>query len=235
MNIGIYKITSPSNKVYIGQSINFSARKHQYKSSCKNKSNKHLGPKLYNSLLKHGFDTHKFELIEECNLGQLNERETYWKQYYLNLVNQDWSKVLFHELYDMGGGPRSEETKHKISQSNLGKIVSLETRNKKSKSMLNKFHSEETKKLMSILSKGKSKSNEHILNMMKNRQPVIDGVKLANSKPIIQYDLNMNQIKEWNSVTEAKQHFKGDIGACCRGRQITACNYIWKFKNLGLI
>jgi len=43
MNIGIYKITSPSNKVYIGQSINFSARKHQYKSSCKNKSNKNLG------------------------------------------------------------------------------------------------------------------------------------------------------------------------------------------------
>ncbi len=66
---------------------------------------------------------------------------------------------------------------------------------------------------------------------MKNRQPIINGVKLANSKLVIQYDLNMKPIKEWNSINEAKQYFKGDIGACCRGKQQTACNYIWKFKN----
>ena len=227
MNIGIYKITSPTNKVYIGQSINIKNRKYNHKS----KTDKSKGPKLHRSLKKYGFDAHKFEIIQECLINELDKWETDWKKLELEKVNNDWSKVLFCDLYDRGGGPRSELTKLKISQSNKGRIVSLETRNKKSKSMLNKFHSEETKKLMSISSKGKPKSKEHILNMMKNRQSVIDGVKLANSKPVIQYDLNMNQIKEWNSVAEVKQHFKGDIGVCCRGKQQTACNYIWKFKN----
>ncbi len=227
MNIGIYKITSPSGKVYIGQSINIKNRKYNHKS----KTDKSKGPKLYRSLQKYGFDAHKFEIIEECLIEQLNEKEIFWKKIELEKVNNDWSKVLFCDLYDRGGGPRSEETKNKISQSNKGRIVSLETRNKKSKSMLNKFHSEETKKLISNSSKGKPKSKDHILNMMKNRQPIINGVKLANSKLVIQYDLNMKPIKEWNSINEAKQYFKGDIGACCRGKQQTACNYIWKFKN----
>jgi len=71
-------------------------------------------------------------------LKQLDERETYWKQYYLDLVEGDWNKVLFCELYDNGGGPRSEEIKKKISESNKGKIVSQETRDKKRLSMLGK-------------------------------------------------------------------------------------------------
>jgi hypothetical protein len=52
--IGIYKITSPSNKIYIGQSNNILYRwKYCYKKlNCK--SQRHL----YNSLMKYGFDNH---------------------------------------------------------------------------------------------------------------------------------------------------------------------------------
>ena len=53
--IGIYKITSPTNKIYIGQSIDIENRFTKYKSlDCKNQV------RLYNSLKKYGFDKHKF-------------------------------------------------------------------------------------------------------------------------------------------------------------------------------
>ena len=140
--IGIYKITNPNGKIYVGQSVNIRNRKYQHK----HKSKAHIGPKLFNSYQKYSFENHIFEIIEECSVEHLNEREIYWKQYYLNKVNHDWKQVLFCELYDRGTGPRSEEIKNKISQSNKGKIVSDETKAKKRISMLGKITSDETKK-----------------------------------------------------------------------------------------
>jgi group I intron endonuclease len=114
--IGIYKIISPSNKIYIGQSINIEKRFKQYKRlDCKKQ------PKIYNSLVKYGIDVHKFEIVEECNLEQLNKREIYWKQYY-NTINEG----LNCELFDIGQGYRSDEVKTKISNSLKGKLKSKE-------------------------------------------------------------------------------------------------------------
>lgn len=124
--VGIYKIINPTNKVYIGQSWNIEQRKKQYsKLRCKKQ------PMLYNSLKKHGFENHKFEVIEECNLEQLNERETFYKQQIINELG--WDKALFCELYDKGGGPRNETTKRKISLSNKGKKFNDEHKFKLSK------------------------------------------------------------------------------------------------------
>ena len=114
--IGIYKIKSPSSKIYIGQSIDIYRRWKFYSFfNCKNQ------PHLYNSLKKYGFENHIFEIIEECHIIQLDERETYWKKYFLDQFKGDWEKVLFCELYDSGGGPLSLKTKQKISNSLLGK------------------------------------------------------------------------------------------------------------------
>lgn len=110
--IGIYKITSPSNKVYIGQSIDIDKRLDKYKTDLKYISQ----PKLRNSLRKYGIDNHKFEILEECLQEQLNERETYYKQLELDKINNNWDKVLFCELYDLGGGPKSKETRIKIGK-----------------------------------------------------------------------------------------------------------------------
>jgi len=152
--IGIYKITNPKGKVYIGQSTNIENRKSRYAKYIKHMSSQ---PRIYNSIQKYGWDNHIFEIIEECSLEQLNEREIYWKQYYLNATG-DWKNVLFCEIYDTGGGHLSEETKQKISKSLLG-----------SQHMLGKKHTEETKKIMSEKAKGKSKSESHKTNMRKPR------------------------------------------------------------------
>jgi group I intron endonuclease len=68
--IGIYKITSPSKKIYVGQSIDIERRFKEYK---KLQCNQSL--KLYNSLKKHGYENHIFEILEECSKPQLNEKE----------------------------------------------------------------------------------------------------------------------------------------------------------------
>lgn len=239
MNIGIYKITNPSGKIYIGQSININYRENWYKKLyCKKQ------PKLYKSIMKYGWVQHLFEIIEECSLEQLNERETYWKQYYLDLFNGDWKKVLFCGLYDTGGGPKSKETKLKMSKSRLGKKDSNETKKKKSESFKGR--------------KGSIKQKEIISKYWKNNpiRTIEIGIKISNTKKektkyktkpfpkkdvskfktnvsVIQCDLNDKEIKEFISINEASRQtgIRHDtISACVRGKQKTTGGYKWKYK-----
>lgn len=55
---GVYKITSPSGRVYVGQSQDLYTRFNQYRrGACKRQ------PLLYNSLNKYGFDNHTIDVI----------------------------------------------------------------------------------------------------------------------------------------------------------------------------
>jgi len=64
---GIYKITSPSNKVYVGKSINIYSRWNSYRTSnCINQV------RLYKSLKKHTPEKHLFEIIYVCNSLELD-------------------------------------------------------------------------------------------------------------------------------------------------------------------
>lgn len=76
---GIYKITSPSGAVYIGQSTNVRKRETAYKiSDCKKQV------LVYNSIQKYGWDAHLFEIIETLSkdITLLNQREKFWIDYY---------------------------------------------------------------------------------------------------------------------------------------------------------
>lgn len=53
------------------------------------------------------------------------------------------------------------------------------------------------------------------------------------SKPIIQYDFNLNYIKEWISAKEASTTLninRTNIVSCLKGKRNFAGNYIWKYK-----
>ncbi|MFY8161466.1 MAG: GIY-YIG nuclease family protein [Candidatus Kapaibacteriota bacterium] len=74
--VGIYKITcTQNNKVYIGSSGNINQRwcGHRYRLK-KNISN----PNLQNSYNKYGLSSLVFEVLQECQLENLIEREIYW-------------------------------------------------------------------------------------------------------------------------------------------------------------
>ena len=56
---------------------------------------------------------------------------------------------------------------------------------------------------------------------------------LGHSKPIEQYDLEGNFIKEWDSAAQVERDLgfnHQNISKCCLGQQKTAYNYKWKFK-----
>lgn len=110
--IGIYKITSPSNKIYIGQSTNIDKRWKQYE----NLNKYSIGPKLRNSIIKYGWDNHQKEILEECPNNYLNELEIWWKLFY-NCVEDG----LNCNYWDKGGGSMSKEVREKISLNGKGK------------------------------------------------------------------------------------------------------------------
>lgn len=81
--IGIYKITSPTKKVYIGKSINIERRFKNYKRlACKTQ------PILYKSLKKYGAENHKFEIVCECIESELNNLERYYQDLY-SVINKN--------------------------------------------------------------------------------------------------------------------------------------------------
>jgi group I intron endonuclease len=81
--IGIYRITNPKGEVYIGQSRKVEKRIKYY-----NSINSSIGQvKLYNSFLTYGIENHKFDIIEECDVLDLNIRERYWQDFYNSVTN----------------------------------------------------------------------------------------------------------------------------------------------------
>jgi group I intron endonuclease len=81
--IGIYKITNPKNKIYIGQSNNIEKRFKQYEKVKNIKTQK----KLYFSLIKYGFENHNFEIICECDLNELTIKERYYQELFNSVYN----------------------------------------------------------------------------------------------------------------------------------------------------
>jgi group I intron endonuclease len=203
-----------------------------------------MGPRIYNSLKKHGSANHTFEVIEECTVEELNIKEKYWKEYYLNQYG--WEQMLFCELYDNGGGPRSEEIKQKISKSNTGtpkhtdeskqKISQFQKgRSKHTEEFIQKIKSTNTGRIVSestrrlISEKNKGKPN------LKNRKPKPEGFGKnftgRTPKPVQQIcPITNNVLGSYPSIKAASEITKvceGNISNCCNGRLPTAGKYKW--------
>lgn len=55
----------------------------------------------------------------------------------------------------------------------------------------------------------------------------------AAKKPVIQYNLNLEVVQEWNSIREAATNLKiseSHITECCKGNAITAGGFVFKYK-----
>ena len=90
--IGIYKITSPDKKIYIGQSVNLKRRLKDYK------ANLAKDQKLLNySFLKYGFKNHKFEIIHICNIEELSVLERYYQILFNCVGSNGLNSLLVNE------------------------------------------------------------------------------------------------------------------------------------------
>lgn len=84
MKAYIYKITSPSGRIYIGSTLNFERRKKEYQ-----KGKLISQHKVRASLNKYGFDKHIIEIINECD-----EKERFKKEYEYGILFNVLDKYL---------------------------------------------------------------------------------------------------------------------------------------------
>ena len=159
--IGIYKITSPSGRIYIGQSKDLNRRERDYQKYIKD-SNSQV--KLLASINKYNWENHIFEIIEECEFEQLNIRERYYQEFYnsvekgLNCIYTKTTEkpaIFGSETREkmriaQTGSKKSEITKEKMSNIRLGYVFTEEVKLKMSESRKGIKYSKETIDKMKI-------------------------------------------------------------------------------------
>jgi len=203
--IGIYKIISPSGRIYIGQSINVNDRlRHHQKNPDKNLV------KLYNSFMKYGIEAHTFEVLNIFNEDI--------SQHYLNMFEQLHAaneiikgKQLLNIRRPGSNGALSQESKDKISRAKKGKTAW----NKGIPMSIEQRH------LLSEIKKGKCPDSLKV--SCKRRY-----------KAIIQFDKEGNFIKEWSSIQLASDTLNinnANLVQSVKNGRCKAGGYIWKYKN----
>ena len=133
-----------------------------------------------------------------------------WVTYKENSNNEKTLEKFKGENHHFFGKHHTEETKKKISEAQKGE----------NNHMYGKHHTEETKKKMSEAQKGEKGS-------MYGKT----GEKHPRSKPVVQIDLNTNEVKVWGSTREAERiggFCHNAISACCKNKFNRLGNNIYK-------
>lgn len=173
--------------------------------------------------------------ITQTILEKVNENEwKFWECYWIEQFTS-WGFILENKNKG-GGGPTRWDSKWD-TQERKNAISNHPTRgNNISKSLINhsQHYTPQIRKKMSESQKGIPKpfSPQHVKN--------IGIAKRKNAKPVLQYDLDGNFIKEWESKGEIAKWLKKQTGRasnltsqikdCILGRQKTCCGFIFKYK-----
>ena len=117
--VGIYKITNLiTNDCYVGKTRNLKKR-------ISNHHQKGIHSKLFEEhISKYGWGNFQVEIIEECSIDDLHEREAY----YIELLHPAYNTIV-------RGRDVPQETRDKISKSLTGKKQSEETKAKRIESI----------------------------------------------------------------------------------------------------
>jgi group I intron endonuclease len=157
----IYKATSPSGKVYIGQTVKtLSRRKGNHKDqSLKSYHSYHFA----NAIRKYGIDNFVWEQVDTADSKEeLNQKEKYWIAYY-NSTNPTFG---YNSQNGGSNGTPSNETRKKMSEVQKGRKATAQSRRKNSeakignKNWLGKHHTLETKEKIRQANIGKHHSEE---------------------------------------------------------------------------
>lgn len=197
----IYKYTSPSGKVYIGQTINEKGRRYQFKVS-----KFYGGGKINNARNKYGAENFTYEVLKEIELDDIDKLNDLLDQYEIEYINFYDSYKNGYNSTEGGGGAkgciRSEETKAKLSL----------VKQKENNPFYGLKHSDETKKKMSDNNGAKWACVKPILQYTKTGEFVKEFTSLQEAS------------EEINKVPTA-------IGNCLKGRSKTCAGFTWKYKN----
>lgn len=239
MNYIIYRHTSPSGKVYIGQTCQHLIKRWRSDGSgyvhCKY---------FYNAILKYGWENIKHEILfEGLTKQEADKKEIELITYYKQLG-------ISYNLTEGGGGLQgfhhSEETKKLMSQiaKEQGRGPSDQCRKAAREYMLGRHLSEETKQKISKGNKGKKVSQESCEKIRQaklgfkfsdeSKQKMSKSHMNKGTKPVIQIDIKTNNvIQEWVSGIEVQRQLGIDssaISKVCKGKLNQTGGFKWKYK-----
>lgn len=176
--IGIYKITNPKGKIYIGQSTNIENR-----FKCYNKLHCKDQPLIFNSLKKYGVQNHIFEIIKICDISSLNDDERFFIKKYdstdrnkgLNLTHggQDYfkhSEVTRKKMSEAQKGNKKTKGRKQTKEEIAKRVKKLKGQKRSTEIRAKMSNSQKNKKSMTLETKNKiSKSLKY-----RNAKKVID-------------------------------------------------------------
>lgn len=213
---GIYKITSPQGRIYVGQTVDFEKRKSSYR-----RGHSTSQRRLYNSINTYGYSQHIFEVVEQCSIEELNTRERYWQEYY-DVLSEKGLNCKLTKVGDKSG-VHSEETKKKQSKANIGKTIPQDTRDKISKT------------LKGTVPWNKGATGLYSQTEESNTKRSTSG-KVASTvaKKVVQYTKTGEYIQEWSSARQVGIQLGKQSGSaiieCCQGKRKTIYGFIFKYK-----
>ena len=222
--IGIYKLTCRVNgKSYIGQSKDIRRRMWEHKSR-----NSMAMSELKKDINTFGFDSFDKEILEECSIDELDERE----QFYIKKLKPEYNvskggkgplgyhcteanKEKLREYGKKQWASKTEEEKTLIITHNLkrppkGHPVSLKTREKLRNANLGKRLSQETIEKIRASLKGKPRTNA------KHRKKVI----------AVEISTVFASVKDAAAFVGVKPT---RISAVLKGRRKTCAGYHWEY------
>ena len=163
------------------------------------------------AMTKYGKDNFFIEQLEECDDALLDEREQYWISHF-DSFNDGYNATL--------GGANNFTMSSKVQEVldiwNQGKTV-------------NKIVEETGLNVETV----RSYLNKNGITHEDIRARANQAIKKSRSKPVLQFDLEGNFVREWESTMAAERALginHRNISAVCNGKRKTCEKFIWKYK-----
>lgn len=238
---GIYKITSSTNRIYIGQSNDIRRRILTYYEPKGGQSQ----VRLKASFNKYGIDLHTFTLLEECEESLLNVRERYWQEFY-NVLSKKGLNCKMTTTLDKSGilskktkkliGSRTKGTT-KTCQASMKKVYQYEKDGFFLQEYVSLREAERQTEIHassighSIKGRGYSKSAGGYLWSYDKLQSHFGNIGQV-GKIIQQFTLDNILIQEFESICNAAKQLnisKSGIIRCCKGKQKQCGGFTFKY------
>jgi hypothetical protein len=256
----IYTLSDQNGNIrYVGKTNQYlKQRLYSHIKECKTNRKSHKISWL-KSILKKGYRP-KIEILDQVDDNDWQFWEQYWisqlKYWGFNLTN------LTEGGQGGNGYKHSEESREKMRKSKLGIKLSEEHKLNiseavKQKAEENSFYNRAGNNLKQPIDKDLLYQLYIVdnLSMPKiseklgcSEKKVFDNLKdygikkdkrvwkkqcVSNPRKIVlQYDLDGNLIKEWNSLKSVSKFYQNtNIASCCRGESVSASGFIWRYKD----
>lgn len=222
----VYKHTAPNGKVYIG----ITCRK--LKERWANGTRYHHNAYFTNAIKKYGWDNIKHEvLFEDLSKEEATQKEIELISFYQSNNSEYGYNQSTGGECGATGYKRTPEQCEAISKRMKGRTISEEERERLRRLRKGVPNSQEAREKMSKARKGVKHSEEWTKKIADANR----GQKRPSIwKAVVQMDLEGNDIRSYESITEASKQtgiHTSEITRCAQGGRKTSGGYKWRYKS----